>query len=156
MFAKFRSRFLRTFTSFYINHFQKNFQKWKFSKLIKYELEVKVRGSQINSKSPQTSRVVRGGPRKVGQNTFKNKPEDDLDTFCDIISHMSSKYRLDFLGTSKIAGPNRTGLRRILCKDSKMVIFSANFVLITSFRILVLNFSFIGAWLNLERAYHDP
>jgi len=35
---------------------------------------------------------------KVSQNTLKNTPEDDLDTFCDIISHLTSKYRPDFLG----------------------------------------------------------
>ncbi len=32
----------------------------------------------------------------VSQNTFKNTPEDDLDTFCYIISHLTSKYRPDF------------------------------------------------------------
>ena len=35
---------------------------------------------------------------KTGQNTFKNTPEDNLDTFCNIISHITSKYRPDFLG----------------------------------------------------------
>jgi hypothetical protein len=43
---------------------------------------------------------VRGGLRsgnKVRQNTFKNIPEDDLDSFFDIISHLMSKYRPDFL-----------------------------------------------------------
>ena len=44
---------------------------------------------------------------KVGQNTFKNTPENDLDTFFDITSHITSKYRPDFLGNSKIAGPDR-------------------------------------------------
>ena len=42
---------------------------------------------------------------KVIQNTIKNPPEDDLDMFCNIISHLNSKYRSDFFGTSKIAGP---------------------------------------------------
>ena len=42
---------------------------------------------------------------KVSQNTFKNTPEDDLDTFFHIISDLTSKYRPDFLGTSKI-GPD--------------------------------------------------
>ncbi len=27
---------------------------------------------------------------KTGQNTFKNTPEDNLDTFCDIISHITT------------------------------------------------------------------
>ena len=30
----------------------------------------------------------------AGQNTFKNTPEDDLDTSCYIIIHTASKYRL--------------------------------------------------------------
>ena len=38
---------------------------------------------------------------KVSQNTFKNTPEDDEDTFWDIISHSTSKYRPDFLGLRK-------------------------------------------------------
>jgi len=42
----------------------------------------------------------------LSQNTFKNTSEDDLDTFCDIISYFTSKYRPDFLRTSKIAGPD--------------------------------------------------
>jgi len=37
----------------------------------------------------------------VSQSTFKNTPEVDLDTFCDIISHLASKYRPDFLETTK-------------------------------------------------------
>jgi len=41
---------------------------------------------------------------KVSQNTFKNTPEDDLDKFCDIISHLTSKYRPDFLGLRKLLG----------------------------------------------------
>ena len=41
-----------------------------------------------------------------GQNTFKNTPEDDLDTFCDIISHLTSKYRPDFFYTFEISGPD--------------------------------------------------
>jgi hypothetical protein len=44
---------------------------------------------------------------KESHNTFKNTPEDDLDTFCDIISHLTSKYRLDFLGPGKLQ--DRTG-----------------------------------------------
>ncbi len=43
---------------------------------------------------------------KVSQNTFKNTAEDYLDTFCDIISLITSKYRPDFLGTGKIVGPD--------------------------------------------------
>jgi len=35
-------------------------------------------------------------------NTFKNTPEDDLDAFCDIISHLTSKYRPSFLGLRKL------------------------------------------------------
>jgi len=62
------------------------------------------------SKSPGKSKEVQGNPEspgkfgggfrsgnKVSQNTFKNTPEDDLDTFCDIISHLTSKYRPGFL-----------------------------------------------------------
>jgi hypothetical protein len=45
---------------------------------------------------------------KVRQNTFKTTPKDDFDTFCDIISHLTSKYRPDFFGTSKFAEPDRT------------------------------------------------
>ena len=48
---------------------------------------------------------------KESQYTFKNTPEDDLDTFCDIISHLTSKYRPDFL---ELAGPIRFGLVRTL------------------------------------------
>jgi len=46
---------------------------------------------------------------KVSQNTFKNTHEDDLDTFCDITSHSTSKYRPDFLGLRKLldrSGPD--------------------------------------------------
>ncbi len=39
---------------------------------------------------------------KVGQNTFKNTPEDDMDTFCNIIIHITSKYRSDFRGLQKL------------------------------------------------------
>ena len=39
---------------------------------------------------------------QVSQNTFKNTPEDDLDTFCDIISHLTLKYCPDFLGLRKL------------------------------------------------------
>jgi len=51
---------------------------------------------------PQKLVKVRGSRRKfevglrsgnnVSQNTSKTTPEDDLDTFCDIISHLTSKY----------------------------------------------------------------
>jgi hypothetical protein len=67
-----------------------------------------------NSKSPGKPREVRGwtSVRKQGKpNTFKNTPENDLDTFCDIISHLTSKYRPDFLGLRKLldqTGPDRT------------------------------------------------
>ncbi len=40
---------------------------------------------------------------KVSQNTFKNTP----DTLCDIISHLTSKYRPDFLVLRKLL--DRTG-----------------------------------------------
>jgi len=53
---------------------------------------------------------------KVGQNTFKNKPEDDLDTFCGIISHIMSKYRPEFLGAWKIAGTDRSGLCQLVVR----------------------------------------
>jgi len=46
---------------------------------------------------------------KVSQNTFKNTPEDDLDTYCEIISHLTSKYCPDFLGLRKLldrSGPD--------------------------------------------------
>ncbi len=52
----------------------------------------------ISTKSSE----VRGSPRKSGnkvsKNTFKNTSEDDLDTFCDIMSHLTSKYRPELLG----------------------------------------------------------
>ena len=57
------------------------------------------------SLSPGKSGFGLWSGNKVSQNTFKNTPEDDMDTFCDIISHLTSKYRPDFLGTSKI-GPD--------------------------------------------------
>ena len=44
------------------------------------------------SKSPGKSREVQGWTsiRKQGKlNTFKNTPEDDPDTFCDLISHLT-------------------------------------------------------------------
>jgi hypothetical protein len=53
------------------------------------------------SKSPEKSRLVRGWT-SVSQNTFNSTPEDDLDTFCDIISHLTSKYRPDFLVLRKL------------------------------------------------------
>jgi len=46
---------------------------------------------------------------KVSQNTFKNTHEDDLYTFCDIISHLTTKYRPDFFGLGKLldrSGPD--------------------------------------------------
>jgi hypothetical protein len=71
--------------------------------------------STKTSKSPEKSGEVQGSPAKSGvrlpsgnkvtQNNFKNTLEDDLDMFCDIISHLTSKYRPDFFGTSKISGP---------------------------------------------------
>ncbi len=39
------------------------------------------------------------------KNTFKNTSEDQLNTFCDIISRITSKYP-DFLGPQKL--PDRT------------------------------------------------
>ena len=61
--------------------------------------------STKTSKSPEKSREVRGGLRtgnKASQNTLKNTHEDDLDKFCHIISHLTSKYRPDFLGLRKL------------------------------------------------------
>ena len=49
--------------------------------------------STKNSKSPRKSSQVRDGLRsrnKVNQNIFKNTPEDGLDTFCNIISHLTA------------------------------------------------------------------
>jgi len=67
--------------------------------------------STKTSKSPGKSSGVQRSPgksggglrsgNKVSQNTFKNTPEDDLDTFCDIISHLTSKYHPDLLGLRK-------------------------------------------------------
>jgi len=51
--------------------------------------------------SPGNSCEVRVGLRsgnKVSQNTFKNTPEDDLDTFCDIISHFNVKISPGLFG----------------------------------------------------------
>ena len=74
--------------------------------------------STKTSKSPEKSRKVQRSPGKFREmdfgnkvrikNTFKNTPEYELDTFCDIISHLIAKYRPDFLGISKIVGPDRT------------------------------------------------
>ena len=50
----------------------------------------------------------------VIQNTIKNTPEYDLDTFCIIISQLTSKYRPDLFETSKIADPDKPGLWRTL------------------------------------------
>ncbi len=61
----------------------------------------------ISTKKSKSPRKSRGGFRsgnKVIQNTIKNTPEEELDTFCIIINHLTSKYRLNFFGTSKIAG----------------------------------------------------
>jgi len=52
--------------------------------------------------------VILGSPgrnsvqKQISQNTYKNTPEDDLETFCDIISNLTSKYRPDFLGLGKL------------------------------------------------------
>jgi len=65
--------------------------------------------STKTSKSPWKSG---GGPwpgNKVSQNTVKNTPEDDLDTFCDMINPLTSKHRPGFLGL-KIARRDRSGL----------------------------------------------
>jgi len=58
-------------------------------------------------KSPGKSGGGLQSGNKVSQNTSKNTPEDDLDTFCDIISHLTSKYRPDFLVLRKLL--ERTG-----------------------------------------------
>ncbi len=65
--------------------------------------------STKNSKSPGKSGGGLRSGNKVSQNTFKNTPEDDLDMFCDMISHLASKYRPDFLGLRKLldrSGPD--------------------------------------------------
>jgi len=65
--------------------------------------------------SPRKSRDGLRSGNKASQNTFKNTPEDDLDTFCDITSHLTSKYRPDFLGLRKLldrTGPCKSGLWR--------------------------------------------
>jgi hypothetical protein len=53
------------------------------------------------------SKEIKIRPRsrnKVVQNAFKNTHEDNLNTFCDIISYITSKYRPDFSGTQKNRG----------------------------------------------------
>jgi len=60
------------------------------------------------SQSPKKFREVRGGPRfqnKATQNTYKNTPKDDLDTFCFKTSHI---HRWDFLGLQKLPVPTCT------------------------------------------------
>jgi hypothetical protein len=42
--------------------------------------------------SPANSGVGLQSGNKLSQNTIKNTPEDDLDTFCNIISRLTSKY----------------------------------------------------------------
>jgi hypothetical protein len=54
--------------------------------------QVQVRGSPEDGIGPRSG-------NKIGQNTFKNTPEDNLDTFRDIISLITSKYLQDFLET---------------------------------------------------------
>ena len=46
----------------------------------------------------------------IGQNTFENTPEDNLGTFCNITSRNIVKTSSELFGTSKITGPNRSGL----------------------------------------------
>ncbi len=75
---------------------------------------MKVQGSQGKSGDE-----LRSG-NKVSQNTFKNTPEDDLDTFYDTISHLTSKYRPYFFGSSKIAGLDRSELVRTFTNTSVM------------------------------------
>jgi len=50
---------------------------------------------------------------KVVLKTFENTSEDDQDMFCDIISHLTSKYRPDFFETLEIAGLVRTFFQNI-------------------------------------------
>jgi hypothetical protein len=64
--------------------------------------------STKTSKSPRKPGDGLRSGNKVNQNTFKNTPEDVLDTFCDMISHLTSKYRPDFSGLRKLM--DRTGL----------------------------------------------
>ncbi len=66
------------------------------------------------SKSPGKSGVGLRSGNKLSQNTFKTTPEDALDTFYDIISHLTSKYHPEFLGLQKLL--DRTGLWRTLIK----------------------------------------
>jgi len=54
------------------------------------------------SKSPEKFAGGLRSGNKVSENTFKNTSDDDLNTFCDIISHLTSKYRPDFLGLGKL------------------------------------------------------
>jgi len=54
--------------------------------------------STKTSKSPAKSRGGLRSGNKISHNAFKNTTEDGLHTFCDIISHLTSKYRPDFLG----------------------------------------------------------
>ena len=48
-------------------------------------------------------------PELYEQLNLKNTTEDDMGTFCDIISHLKSKYRANFLGLRKLldrSGPD--------------------------------------------------
>ncbi len=64
--------------------------------------------TSVRQNAVRKSREVRAVPgwtsvRKQGKPKYlKNTPEDGLDTFCDIISHLTSNYRLDFLGLRKL------------------------------------------------------
>ena len=81
-----------------------NFQNNKYN-FLSSEITLSGMISIKTSKSPGKSREVRGGLRfgnKVIQNTFKNTSENNLDTFCEIISHLTSKYRPDFMGLRKL------------------------------------------------------
>ena len=113
--------------------------------------------STKTSQSPGKCGKVRGGLRswnKVSQNTFKNTPEDDLDTLCDVISHLTSKYRPDLLGLRKLL--NRTGLVQTLTITKYLMLWINLYFL---YVIIKSNcncfFSGFGNWINYITNYSD-
>jgi len=86
--------------------------------------------STKNSKSPGKSGSGLRSGNKVSQNTLKNSPEYDLDTFCDIISHSTSKYRPDFFGTFEMT--SRFGLLKIKLIKLEFQIIKLEFRIISN------------------------
>ena len=92
------SSFISCSLVFYFDNIQTTY---KISTFIKVNqkffspLKSKKKNKDIRS-GPGWSSVLKQGKSKY----FKNTPEDDLDTFCEVMSHLTSKYHLEFFVTS--------------------------------------------------------